>query len=172
MTQRVEKAARWLLEFTAYSFIGWVYETVLTSVVWGKFAERGVLHLPLLPIYGFCSLLLILLLGRIKNIPLLFFLGEGVITALELAASYILESILGCRLWDYSDWALNFDGRISLFSSIIFGILCVLLVRVLHPAAEKIYQKAKPRTIIISAAICLIFILADLIILCQARSWF
>lgn len=169
MTQRVEKAARWLLEFTVYSFIGWAYETVLTSIVWGKFAERGVLHLPLLPIYGFCSLLLILIFGRIKNIPLLFFLGGGIITALELAASYILEYIVPYRLWDYSDWALNFEGRISLFSSMIFGILCVLLVRVLHPAAEKIYQKIKPRTIIISAAICLIFILADLIfILCRA----
>lgn len=169
MTQRVEKAAHWVLEFVVYSFIGWVYETVLTSVVWGKFAERGVLHLPLLPIYGFCSLLLILIFGRIKSIPLLFFLGGGIITALELAASYILEYLVPYRLWDYSDWILNFDGRISLFSSIIFGMLCVLLIRVLHPAAEKIYQKAKPRTVIISAAVCLIFILADLIfILCQA----
>lgn len=167
MTQRAKTAAGWVLEFTAYSFIGWVYETVLTSIVWGKFAERGVLRLPLLPIYGFCSLLMILLLGRIKSIPLLFFLGGGIITALELAASYILEYFVPYRLWDYSDWALNFDGRISLFSSIIFGILCILLVRVLHPAAEKIYKKLKPRTVIISAAICLIFILADLI-LCRA----
>lgn len=167
MTQRAKTAAGWVLEFTAYSFIGWVYETVLTSIVWGKFAERGVLRLPLLPIYGFCSLLMILLLGRIKSIPLLFFLGGGIITALELAASYILEYFVPYRLWDYSDWSLNFDGRISLFSSIIFGILCILLVRVLHPAAEKIYQKLKPRTTIISAAICLIFILADLI-LCRA----
>ncbi|MGN0585747.1 MAG: hypothetical protein ACI4JF_00555, partial [Oscillospiraceae bacterium] len=104
----------------------------------------------------------------IKSIPLLFFFGGGIITALELAASYILEYFVPYRLWDYSDWVLNFDGRISLFSSIIFGILCVLLVRVLHPAAEKIYQKLKPRTVIISAAICLIFILADLVlILCR-----
>lgn len=167
MMQRAKSAAGWVLEFTAYSFIGWVYETVLTSIVWGKFAERGVMRLPLLPIYGFCSLLMILLLGRIKSIPLLFFLGGGIITVLELAASYILEYFVPYRLWDYSDWALNFDGRISLFSSIIFGILCILLVRVLHPAAEKIYQKARPRTTIISAAICLIFILADLI-LCRA----
>lgn len=167
MTQRAKTAAGWVLEFTAYSFIGWVYETVLTSIVWGKFAERGVLRLPLLPIYGFCSLLMILLLGRIKSIPLLFFLGGGIITALELAASYILEYLVPYRLWDYSDWALNFDGRISLFSSMIFGILCVLLVRVLHPAAEKIYPKLKPRTVIISAAICITIILADLI-LCRA----
>lgn len=143
MTQRAKTAAGWVLEFTAYSFIGWVYETVLTSIVWGKFAERGVMRLPLLPIYGFCSLLMILLLGRIKSIPLLFFLGGGIITALELAASYILEYLVPYRLWDYSDRALNFDGRISLFSSIIFGMLCILLVRVLHPRRRKNIPKTK-----------------------------
>ena len=43
MTRKVniEKLSVWVLEFTAYSFIGWVYETILTSAVRGHFADTA-----------------------------------------------------------------------------------------------------------------------------------
>ncbi|MCI9408751.1 MAG: hypothetical protein HFJ89_02935 [Oscillospiraceae bacterium] len=44
MTRKVniEKLSVWVLEFTAYSFIGWIYETILTSAVRGHFADTAV----------------------------------------------------------------------------------------------------------------------------------
>ena len=151
----------WVLEFTAYSFIGWLYETILTSAVWGCFAERGWLHLPICPIYGFCAMALVLIMGKLKSVPLIFVLGTLLTTAAELAASYIVWEFADSRLWDYDNWAFNFQGRIALGSSLIFGVLCVLLIKVLHPLAEYLAGKLGGRVLKITAAATLSVILAD-----------
>lgn len=161
MTKKFDKLSALILEFTAYSFIGWAYETVLTSAVWGRFAERGWLHLPICPIYGFCALALLLILRKIKNPLLIFLAGTAVTTAAELAASYVLDLFIDDPLWDYDNWAFNFQGRIALGSSLIFGVLCVLLVKVLHPAAEYLADKVGGRALNITAAITIAIILAD-----------
>ena len=159
---KIEKSAALVIEFTIYSFIGWAYETILTSAVWGRFADRGVLHLPLCPIYGFCAMALLLIFHRIKSAPAVFVLGTAITTVAELAASYILEWFTDERLWDYDNWVFNFQGRISLGSSLIFGALCVLLIKLLHPAAVHILSKISGRKIKISAVIIIVVILADL----------
>lgn len=163
MTRKVntKKLSALMLEFTAYSFIGWLYETILTSAVWGRFAERGWLHLPICPIYGFCAIALLLIFRRMKNPALIFVVGTAVTTAAELAASYVLDLFIDDPLWDYNNWAFNFQGRIALGSSLIFGVLCVLLIKVLHPAAEYLTDKISGRVLKITAAITLAVILAD-----------
>lgn len=161
MSKKFDKLSALVLEFTVYSFIGWAYETILTSAVWGRFAERGWLHLPICPIYGFCALALLLILRRIKNPFLIFLAGTAVTTAAELAASYVVWDFADSRLWDYDNWAFNFQGRIALGSSLIFGVLCVLLIKVLHPAAEYLMDKIGGRALKITAAITLAIILAD-----------
>ena len=160
---KTEKAAALIIEFTVYSFIGWLYETILTSAAWGHFADRGVLHLPICPIYGFCAIALLLIFHRLRNIPLIFILGTVLTTAAELAASYILERFTTESLWDYSHWAFNFQGRIALGSSLIFGVLCVILIRLLHPAAEYLTGKSSGRILKITAAVLLLAILADVL---------
>lgn len=157
----MKKLSALVLEFTAYSFIGWLYETILTSAVWGRFAERGWLHLPICPIYGFCAMALLLIFRRIKNPALIFVVGTAVTTAAELAASYIVWELADSRLWDYDNWAFNFQGRIALGSSLIFGVLCVLLIKVLHPFAEYLTNKISGRILKIAAAITLAIIFAD-----------
>lgn len=156
-----EKLSAWIMEFTAYSFIGWLYETVLTSAVWGRFAPRGWLHLPICPIYGFCAVTLLLIFRRVKSVPLIFILGTLLTTAAELAASYVLDMFIDDPLWDYNSWAFNFQGRIALGSSLIFGVLCVLLIKALHPFADFIFAKLGGRVLKIAAAITLLVILAD-----------
>lgn len=158
---KTEKLSALVLEFTAYSFIGWLYETILTSAVWGRFAERGWLHLPICPIYGFCAMALLLIFRKIKSPALIFVVGTAVTTAAELAASYIVWELAGSRLWDYDNWAFNFQGRIALGSSLIFGVLCLLLAKVLHPAAEYLFDKASGRILKVAAAITLLAIFAD-----------
>ena len=151
-------------EFCFYSFIGWFYETILTSVAWGEFAKRGFLHLPFLPIYGFCGLFLVLLLGKLKSIPVIFLAGTAITTAAELGASYLIDIFLDKPLWNYSHWDFNFQGRISLYSSLIFGVLCVLLVKLLHPIMKKFNEKTSGKPLYITALILLFAIIADLII--------
>ncbi len=163
MKQRIDWLSAAFIEFVFYSFIGWTYETILTSIVWGRFAERGWLHLPLCPIYGFCGLAILLVLHRVKSVPLIFIFGTLLTTAAELAASYILELFLDKPLWDYNSWVLNFDGRIALGSSLIFGVLCVLLVKVFHPAARLVTDKMSSKAKRVAAAVMLGAIAVDVL---------
>ena len=121
-----EKFSICAIEFVFYSFIGWLYETILTTAVWGHFADRGMLHLPICPIYGSCAIVLIFIFRKLKSVPVIFILGTLLTTAAELAASYFLEIFTDKRLWDYDSWAFNFQGKIALGSSIIFGIYNLL----------------------------------------------
>lgn len=158
----VEKISALVIEFVLYSFIGWVYETVLTSVVFGYFVDRGMLHLPICPIYGFCALALLLIFHKVKSVPVIFVLGTVLTTVAELAASYVLEWFTDERLWNYADWKFNFQGRIALGSSLIFGVLCVILIKLLHPAAVHILSKISGRKIKIAVVIVIVAIIADL----------
>ena len=61
--ERVNKQRKWLLEkyvsyFFIYSFIGWVIEVIVMLFETKEFVNRGFLHLPLLPIYGFGAVLI------------------------------------------------------------------------------------------------------------------
>ena len=137
----MKRLAFWMsyvIEFTVCAFCGWLYEEALELIVNHAYADRGVLHLPLLPIYGFGGLLVILLFRR-QNHPLFVFAVSTIATTvLELAASYPLERILGYLPWWYGEWFCNFEGRISLPSSLIFGGLALLLVNVVHPLCRKL----------------------------------
>lgn len=131
----------YLIEFVACSFCGWLYEILLEFVVYHRYADRGILHFPICPIYGFFGLIL-LVIFRKKNDILTVFIGSTILTTLlELGASYLLESI-GYRPWDYSNWILHYEWRISLLSSLIFGALSVILIKAVHPIMRKIHEKA------------------------------
>lgn len=150
----------YVLEFSVCAFCGWLYEEGLELVVNHAYADRGVLHLPLLPIYGFGGLLLVWLFRK-RNHPVFVFLVSTIATTvLELAASYPLEKILGYLPWDYGEWFLNFEGRISLFSSLIFGGLALLLVNAVHPLCRKCTE-AFPKLVIGIGAVCGILLLSD-----------
>ena len=63
----------YFLWFMFYSVVGWVYETVICSVIQKRFVNRGFLNGPYCPIYGFGAILNILALGKVHNPFLLFF---------------------------------------------------------------------------------------------------
>lgn len=146
--------------FIISSFIGWLYETIITSIQCGQFADRGFLHLPLCPIYGFGALVILLLFSRIKNGFAVFCAGTLVTTIVELIASYLLEHFLHIRLWSYAGWPLQFEERVSLLSSLLFGILSVLLVKIIYPATRKYMQKlsAKKQIVLCVSSIGIIMI--------------
>ena len=143
----------YLIEFTVCALCGWLYEEGLELAVNHAYADRGVLHLPLLPIYGFGGLLLVLLYRKRSDAPFVFVTAALVSTVLELAASYPLEYFLGWLPWDYSAWFCNFEGRISLFSSLIFGGLALLLVKAVHPLCRKL-EDVPPIPVDIAGILC------------------
>lgn len=122
------------LWFTAYSFIGWAWETLMFTVQERRFVNRGFLNGPLCPIYGIGALILVWSFdGRTNNLYAIFIISLVMTTTLEYITGYLMEKLFNAKWWDYSMYPLNFQGRISLFSSLFFATGSVLLIRFLHP---------------------------------------
>ncbi len=130
------------VEFTVCAFCGWLYEVLLGFAVYHAYADRGVLHLPVCPIYGVFGMILLLLFRKHNSTVMVFAVSTLLTTVLELASSYLLECTIGYVPWDYSDWIWNFEGRVSVLSSLIFGVLSLILVKVVHPLIRKFHEKA------------------------------
>ncbi len=152
---------RYVIEFVLCGFCGWLYEEGLELAVNHAYADRGLLHLPVLPIYGFGGLLLVWLFRKHNHPAFVFAVSTVVTTVLELAASYPLEKALGYLPWWYGEWPLNFEGRISLLSSLLFGVLALLLVNLVHPACRKFAAWAKPAVVGILGTLLLAVIAVD-----------
>ena len=102
----------------------------------------GFLFGPWLPIYGigFFVILGIFKLLRIKKPILVFIVGALVATIAELTASYIIEAAGGSKMWDYTGYFLNFNGRIALVPSLMFGLLIWVAICVIHPLIIKLQK--------------------------------
>jgi uncharacterized membrane protein len=124
----------WFAWFVIYSFIGWLYETALFSFRERKFINRGFLHGPVCPVYGFGALAVIFALyGKTENILILFFASVFLTTTLEYLTSLLLEKLFHARWWDYSHRRFNIRGRISLAAAVVFGVMSVLMLKYVQP---------------------------------------
>ncbi len=131
--------SRCLIRFVLYSVLGYIYETTFCTIVERKWQNRGFLFGPLCPIYGVGAVLA----AGVFHCPLLFpsgyawwqvFLISTVGSAfLEYVTSWALEKLFHAYWWDYSDLPLNLHGRISLFTSLGFGVAGLLVVYILDP---------------------------------------
>lgn len=139
---KFEKVKKYFLLFVMYSMVGWVMEILLTIVCLKKFVNRGVLIGPYLPIYGVGCLLIILLVERFKDRPLLLVISSMLIcSSLEYATSFLLETLFNTRWWDYSNSFMNLNGRICLSTTVLFGILGALIVYVINPVFMNVIDK-------------------------------
>ena len=124
--------------FTVYAFMGFVLETVYRSVMVRKLVYPGFLYGPWLPIYGTGLLVVVGLLSPFKGRVWLFLILAFLLTsALEYGTGWLLETLLGMRLWDYRDRFLNLQGRISLSYSLGWTVLSGVFVYFIHPFVER-----------------------------------
>lgn len=132
---------RYVFEFTAAGFAGWIYEVVTVWIMFRRFDNRGMLHLPIIPIYSFGAFMLLAILRK-KRDPLFIFAAATVITtAFELGASYLLEFIFHKQFWTYRTWYFSILDRSSLIPSAIFGVMAVGYFYMLHPLSKKLSDK-------------------------------
>ena len=122
------------LFFLLYSFIGWVCETIWCSVGSRKWVNRGFLNGPLCPVYGFGAMAVLYLLRPFTENLFTLFLAAMVITSvLEYFTGWLLERLFHLKLWDYTGYFCNINGRVCLRNSILFGLMGVALVWLIHP---------------------------------------
>ncbi len=123
----------WVLYFYLYCFLGWVWETTIISIRKRKFVNRGFLKGPLLPIYGFGAILILLVTKPLRDHYLLMALaGMAAATLLEYVTGAVMEKLFGVRYWDYSNNFLNINGYVCLSSTLCWGALTLFVVYGIH----------------------------------------
>ena len=153
------------LHFFIYSIIGWILEIFYCRLIEGKLYNRGFLHGPYCPIYGFGAILIVKLLNPLSNNAVLVFLAGAILTStLEYITSFLMEKIFKAKWWDYSDMKFNINGRVCLLNSTLFGILGLLLVYILNPAIQNISNYLDIKIIKYISYFTFTFILIDLAI--------
>lgn len=157
------KILNYILFFFVCAFLGWIWEVMLTFIKTGTIVNRGVLHGPWLPIYGFGGIGILLLVGHLRKYPPLVFLTSAVFCGvMEYFTGWYLETFRHLKWWDYSDIPLNLHGRICLISLVCFGLCGLFVIYVIYPRFHDTLAKLKvePKQILCFALV--ILFLADL----------
>ena len=87
---------QWLLFFFLYCFLGWVWESCYVSAKQRQWVNRGFLHGPMLPIYGFGAVIILWATLPVRqSLPLIFLLGTLAATVLEIGRASCRERVYG-----------------------------------------------------------------------------
>ena len=150
--------------FVIASLIGYIWEVALTYVCTGILCNRGFMHGPWLPIYGFGSLFLLVLLYRFAHRPIIVFFLSGVIGSfVELITGLALDIYWNICYWDYSGLKFDLAGYISLISFLGFCIAGALWVCILVPLLYKVWAYIPALARLASVLLFFIVFLVDYI---------
>lgn len=123
------------LIFIMFSVVGWISEVLYVGIFHEhKFVNRGFLHGPLCPVYGFGGVVILLLPATLYSTWLsLFFASMILCTAVEYFVSWIMEKTFHARWWDYSHYKFNIKGRVCLLNSVLFGFMGLGVIHFVYP---------------------------------------
>lgn len=149
MEKKIKKISIWriLAYFIIYSFVGYVVETLFALINYNVLESRkSFLYGPFCGIYGVGAVVLILSLRYFnKNNYTLFFGGCLVGSIVEYVISFLGEVLFDARWWDYSERVLNINGRICLLYAIFWGILSLILMKIINPQIDKLINYIKTK---------------------------
>ena len=152
-----------MLCFFVYGFLGWCTEVAYATTKQRKFVNRGFLNGPICPIYGVGVTVVVYFLTPYKdNLILLYVLSTVLVTVLEGLTGYLMDKIFHHKWWDYTNQLLNIGGYVCLIFSLVWGVACVLIVRVIHPVIHKILTFIPHTLGLIMLAVLEICIFVDL----------
>lgn len=133
--------------FVIYSVVGYIIETIFSIITKGVWESRqSFLYGPFCAIYGLGASVMIMFLHKYsKNYTRLFIGGFIVGSIVEYLVSWIGESLLGVKWWDYSDMPLNINGRICVYFSIFWGFLALYLIASFNPRIDRLINWIKSK---------------------------
>ena len=131
-------AAQLALVFVAYSFLGWLIESVVLVWCERRFGNPGFLTGPVVPIYAVGALAILWLTEDLRPHPLLVFAVSAIVaTVVEYLAHVMLQRLFGLVLWDYTGRFGNLRGRVCVGNSLAFGAAGLAVVYLLNPALTR-----------------------------------
>lgn len=129
----------WLLMFYIYCFLGWCFESTYVSLKSKHWVNRGFMRGPYLPLYGSGAILMLVVSKPfVDNLWLTYIAGCIAATLLELVTGVVMERLFKIRYWDYSYLRFQYKGYICLSSTLAWGVLTILMTRVLHRPVESL----------------------------------
>lgn len=150
-----------IIMFFIYGFIGWLIEFTFFGITNGIFANRGFLHMPVLPIYGFGGVAITIIFR--KNQDNVFIKSAVIVSVLEYITSVILEKAFGFRWWDYSNNPWNINGRVCLLNCLMFGLGGYACAKFVSPFINIKLNNKSSKSVVIVATIIIVSVSIDFI---------
>lgn len=119
--------------FLFYAFVGWSVEVCYMANELDHFENRGFLLGPINPIYGFGVLIIIRFLAPIRSTLILYAAACIICTVFEFLVGLGLEKAFNHRWWSYDHERFNYRGIICLKVSMLWGLGCVFLLKLVQP---------------------------------------
>ena len=148
-------------------FLGVAIETIWCLIKLGHIESRqGLVYGPFNLVYGFGAIAMTLVFSRMRktNIFIIFILGALLGGVYEYVCSMVQQALTGTVSWDYGEYAVNLNGRISLLYCIFWGILAVLWCKVLYPFISTLIEKIPNKIGIILTWVLLVFMIFNSVI--------
>ena len=128
---------QWLFFFYFYCFVGWCIESTYVSIHQKRLVNRGFMRGPFLPLYGSGGIMMLVVsMPFQEHLILVYIAGCIGATILEYVTGATMEALFKVRYWDYSDKKFNFQGHICLGTSLAWGLLTILMTRLVHKPVE------------------------------------
>ena len=125
----------WLFTFCIYCMLGWIQESVIESLHHRRPINRGFLQGPYIPIYGVGGLLLLFICQPFRENGFgVFIVAMLSCTTLEYFTGWLMETVFHKQFWDYSMFKLVYKNRISLISSLFWGVMGLFVTYVVTDA--------------------------------------
>ena len=154
---------QWLLFFYIYSFFGWCIESSYVSIQKKKFVNRGFMRGPFLPLYGSGAVLLLFVTIPVRDSLILSFIfGAAAATVLEYITGACMEALFKVRYWDYSNNPFNLHGYVCLGTSLAWGFLTIVMIRIVHEPVEHLVLSINQTVQDILAAVLTVYVTADM----------
>ncbi len=154
----------YILLFFSFSIGGWIWEVGIHVIEDGVFINRGTMHGPWLPIYGFGGTVALLVFRKHVDNQVGVFVGSVAMCATaEYITSVLIEKIQHLKYWDYNGYFLNINGRICFEGIVVFGFACIFVIYILSPFLDTIYKKVSKKLLVIAAIVLCVSFAVDFV---------
>lgn len=130
-----------LVRFIVYAFLGWIIESTYKTLGQRRgFINSGFLHGPIVPIYGFGAVMMVVLEDALYglSLPLEVLAFTLVCTAFEYLVGFLYETVFRIKLWDYSARRFNLHGRVCLKNTFLWALLVLAFILYIEPAVDRL----------------------------------
>lgn len=135
--------------FLFFSIFGYLFETICAYIFKTGFSS-GILYGPWTPVYGFGTLIVMILsnklfqnlhLNRILETIIVFVCVTIVLTILEWLGGVLIEKLFSITFWDYSNYRFHIGKYISLEMSLLWGVGSIILIYLVIPYVIEFIKK-------------------------------